>query len=141
MIAYSSVPPAAFDPATAAGSFRISASDFYAEPVVPPLADRLNRVAPLLRAHLLDPVPSNYVDSLERYNADIALIPDMELPDWINREPLFHSAFAVIARSAKAIWHRKHGNAPLAKWMREQVFDLLKPLDVTGFAPADGETV
>ncbi len=82
-------PPAAFDPATAAGSFRISASDFFAELLMPPLADRLKRVAPLLRAQLVDLVLGNYVDSLERYNADIALIPDMELPDWINREPLF----------------------------------------------------
>lgn len=234
-------PPAAFDPATAAGSFRISASDFFAELLMPPLADRLNRVAPLLRARLVDLVPGNYVDSLERYNADIALIPDMELPDWINREPLFFSAFAVIVRAENpmiagladdapmpletfcelshvlfspqgntnamgddalarvgrkrrvaltvpvfsgvcravresdlialipeqlardvadlfglrvfrppmqidpaliiAIWHRKHDNAPLAKWMREQVFSLLKPMDVTCLAPADDGSV
>lgn len=93
-------PPAAFDPGSSKGTFRIAASDFFAELLMPPLGDLLHRKAPGLRAQLVDLVPHNYVASLERRNADIALIPDLKLPDWINRVPLFHSPFHVIARAA-----------------------------------------
>jgi DNA-binding transcriptional LysR family regulator len=92
--------PNSFDPKTATGTFRIAASDFFAELLMPPLGDLLHRSAPGLRAQLVDLVPHDYVASLERRNADIALIPDAELPDWVNRIPLFHSPFHVIARAA-----------------------------------------
>lgn len=91
-------PPATFDPRTAEGTFRIAASDFFAELLMPPLGDLLQKSAPNLRAQLVDLVPNDYVASLERRNADIALIPDLTLPKWVNREPLFHSPFHVIAR-------------------------------------------
>ncbi|MDD7970672.1 LysR family transcriptional regulator [Roseinatronobacter alkalisoli] len=92
-------PPAAFDPETATGTFRIAASDFFAELLMPPLGDMLHQTAPGIRAQLVDLVPYNYVESLERRNADIALIPDTALPHWIRRMPLFHAPFRVIARS------------------------------------------
>lgn len=91
-------PPAAFDPQTAEGTFRIAASDFFAELLMPQLGDLLNRRAPGIRAQLVDLVPKDYVASLERRNADIALIPDTPLPDWVGRAALFHSPFQVIAR-------------------------------------------
>lgn len=91
-------PPSAFDPQTASGSFRIAASDFFAELLMPALGDLLQKSAPNIRAQLVDLVPNDYLASLERRNADLALIPDLALPDWINRAPLFHSAFHVIAR-------------------------------------------
>ena len=92
-------PPTLFDPRTAEGTFRIAASDFFAELLMPPLGDLLQKSAPHMRAQLVDLVPSDYVASLEHRNADIALIPDVALPDWVNREPLFHSPFQVIARA------------------------------------------
>jgi len=92
-------PPAIFDPQTAKGTFRIAASDFFAELLMPPLGDLLQKSAPRIRAQLVDLVPNDYVASLERRNADIALIPDLALPDWVNREPLFNSPFHVIARA------------------------------------------
>lgn len=91
-------PPASFDPATASGTFKIAASDFFAELLMPPLADRLNRIAPQIRAQLVDLVPHDYVQSLDRYGADLALMPDQDLPDWVMCERLFSSPFAVIAR-------------------------------------------
>ena len=93
-------PPRAFDPGTASGTFRIAASDFFADLLMPPLADLLTRKAPGLRAQLVDLVPHDYVASLELRAADIALIPDTPLPDWINRAALFRSPFQVIARAA-----------------------------------------
>ncbi len=218
-----------FDPLQAKGNFKISASDFFAELLMPSLGDSLNHKAPGVTAQLVDLVPDNYVDSLDRFQADIALIPDTKLPDWINREPLFHSTFSVIGRAENpalanvesttelplevfcdlshvlfspegklaamgdaalakvgrkrqvamtlpvfsgvcravnesdlialiptqlaqqvaggrnlkffvppfeiapaliiAIWHRRSDENPMSKWMRQQIFDLMKPLD------------
>lgn len=91
-------PPGHFDPHTAQGTFRIAASDFFAELLMPQLGDLLQQKAPGIRAQLIDLVPQDYVASLDRRNADIALIPDMALPDWVSREALFRSPFHVIAR-------------------------------------------
>ena len=218
-----------FDPKLANGNFRISASDFFAELLMPALGQHLNKAAPGITAQMVDLVPYNYVESLDRYDADIALIPDMDLPDWISREPLFHSSFTVIGRAANpalqdlksgeempmstfcalshvlfspegktaamgdealakvgkkrqvamtlpvfsgvcravsesdlialvpsqlaqkvaagfalkhftppfeippalivAIWHKRSDENPMSKWMRQQIFDLMKPLD------------
>lgn len=91
-------PPKRFEPATATGTFRISAADFCAEMLMPQLADFLQRTAPGIRAQLVDLVPDSYADSLQRYNADLAIIPEQPLPNWIDQEPLFQSPFWVIAR-------------------------------------------
>ncbi len=66
----------AFDPEKAEGHFKISGSDFFAELLMPNLGDLLTRTAPKLRAQLVDLVPDDYLASLERYDADLALIPD-----------------------------------------------------------------
>ncbi|WP_210527245.1 LysR family transcriptional regulator [Rubellimicrobium arenae] len=91
--------PQVFDAATATASFRISGADFFGELLMPRMGEILLREAPGLRVHLTDLVPSNYVDTLERYVVDIALMPRAELPDWIEWRPLFHSPFAMIART------------------------------------------
>lgn len=91
-------PPTRFDPTTAEGTFRIAASDFFAEMLMPRLGDLLQRDAPGIRAQLIDLVPQDYVASLDQRNADVALIPDTTLPDWVCREELFRSPFHVIAR-------------------------------------------
>ena len=91
-------PPDVFDPGTATGTFRIAASDFFAELLMPPLGNLLHQAAPGIHAQLVDLVPHNYVASLEHRNADVALIPDTALPGWVNRAPLFGSPFQVIAR-------------------------------------------
>ncbi|MEQ9636177.1 MAG: LysR family transcriptional regulator [Devosia marina] len=92
-------PAVQFDPATAQGSFRIAASDFFAELLMPRLGALLQREAPGIRTQLVDLVPRDYVASLERRNADLALIPETVLPDWVMHERLFGSPFHVIARN------------------------------------------
>ncbi|QXT40094.1 LysR family transcriptional regulator [Gymnodinialimonas ceratoperidinii] len=91
-------PPTLIDPKTAVGTFRIAGVDFFAEMLIPPLADLLQKEAPGVRVQLVDLVPQDHVASLERRKADIALLPDMPLPDWVSRKELFRSAFHVIAR-------------------------------------------
>lgn len=87
-----------FDPSRSEARFKISGSDFFAELLVPRLAERLGKAAPGMRIHLVDLVPDNFVDTIERYNVDIALVPRLDAPDWIETQELFRSTFSVIAR-------------------------------------------
>lgn len=91
--------PLAFDPTVATDTFKLSGSDFFAEMLMPRLADTVYRRAPYMRVQLVDLVPDSYVDTLERYSVDAALIPDTDTPDWIDRRPLFRSGWGVVART------------------------------------------
>ncbi|SPF81158.1 LysR family transcriptional regulator [Pseudoprimorskyibacter insulae] len=90
--------PAAFDPKTAKATFKISGADFFAELLMPDLADICLREAPGVVLQLVELVPDSYVSSLERYQADMALIPAEPMPDYISEQFLFHSSFVPIAR-------------------------------------------
>ena len=90
--------PESFDPLTAVDSFKLSGSDFFAEMLMPALGERLSRIAPGLRVQLVDLVPDNYAGTLEDSEIDLALIPQLEHPAWIDWKPLFHSGFVMIAR-------------------------------------------
>lgn len=91
--------PRPFAPAEARLDFRISGTDFFATMLMPGLGALLQREAPGVRLQLVDLVPDNYVEALERRNIDLALLPERSFPAWIAREPLFHAEFAVIARA------------------------------------------
>jgi len=89
-----------FDPATAEHSFRISGSDFFAEMLLPALAEHLTAHAPSLRVHLVNLVPDDRVGTLASHDVDFALLPETPLPDWAEGQPVFRSSFSVIARKA-----------------------------------------
>ncbi|MEF0941624.1 LysR family transcriptional regulator [Rhizobium sp. BR 362] len=89
---------ASFHPRSASITLKLAGSDFFAEMLMPRLAREIHERAPGIRVQLVDLVPNSYIDSLERYEADMALIPDAEFPDWIDRRPLFRSSFTTIAR-------------------------------------------
>jgi DNA-binding transcriptional LysR family regulator len=91
--------PEVFEPATVTMTFRISGSDFFAELLMPVLAERLGREAPGIRLQLLDLGPENMIERVERDQAEVALMPDVPLPDWVETLPLFTSGFAMIARA------------------------------------------
>lgn len=90
--------PPTFDAATAQETFRISGSDFFAEMLMPLLAAYLATHAPGIRVQLVDLVPDNYIATLETEAVDLALIPQLEGPSWMEWQPLFHSSFAFIVR-------------------------------------------
>lgn len=90
--------PRNFEPAAAHLDFRISGTDFFATMLMPKLGARVQREAPGVRLQLIDLVPDNYVEALERLDIDLALLPKRPFPAWIAHEPLFDAAFAVIAR-------------------------------------------
>jgi DNA-binding transcriptional LysR family regulator len=47
---------------------------------------------------LVELVPDSYAATLERYDADMALIPTTPVPDYISEQFLFYSTFVTIAR-------------------------------------------
>lgn len=94
--------PDIFDPARATETFKISGSDFFAEMLMPRLGDRLARIAPGIRVQLVDLVPDSYVGALQSHDVDMALIPRLDLPGWVEWRPLFNSSFAMIARRGHA---------------------------------------
>jgi len=87
-----------FDPASAAESFRISGSDFFAELLMPPLASRLLTSAPNMQVQLVDLVADNYVGTLENHKIDMAMVSRTDFPNWIDYQPVFTSNFVMIAR-------------------------------------------
>jgi DNA-binding transcriptional LysR family regulator len=87
-----------FDPTSAEEIFRLSGSDFFAEMLLPTLAQELADYAPGLRVQLVDLVPDNYVAKLDSNDVDLALIPQLDGPSWMEWQPLFHSSFVMIAR-------------------------------------------
>lgn len=90
--------PAGFDPASAELTFRIAGSDFFADMLMPRLAAHLGRIAPGIRVQLVDLVPTSYISSLDRYEADLALLPNSAFPDWVTTQAMFWSGFVVISR-------------------------------------------
>jgi DNA-binding transcriptional LysR family regulator len=90
--------PSKFDPASSNASFKLSGSDFFAEMLMPKLAEQVSKLAPGMHVQLVDLVPDNFTGTLERYEVDLALIPATQFPDWVDHRPMFWSSFSVIAR-------------------------------------------
>ena len=90
--------PPTFDPMTAQQSLKIAGSDFFAELLMPQLASLMAQRAPQMQVQLVDLVPQSFAAVLERQEVDLALIPNGDVPDWIELQPLFRSSFVVIAR-------------------------------------------
>lgn len=91
--------PERFEPADSTARFRISGSDFFADMLMPDLAERLQDLAPSMQVHLVDLVPDSYLDTLDRYKVDLALVPALDLPDWVQSRKVFTSPFVAIARA------------------------------------------
>jgi len=90
--------PMKFIPESAEQNFKISGSDFFAEMLMPRLADRISRQAPGVRVQLVDLVADTNLDSVENNEVDLALAPVLPLPGWAKRRTMFRSKYAVIAR-------------------------------------------
>lgn len=90
--------PMKFIPKFAEQNFKISGSDFFAEMLMPRLADRISRQAPGVRVQLVDLVADTNLDSVENNEVDLALAPVLPLPGWAEPRTMFRSKYVVIAR-------------------------------------------
>ena len=89
---------ARWSPATADDVIRLSGIDFWSELLMPDLVRHVFAHAPGMRVQLLDLVPDATAEMLDEHRIDIALVPQTEMPSWIESRRLFWSPFVTIAR-------------------------------------------
>jgi DNA-binding transcriptional LysR family regulator len=89
--------PAAFDPKEATRSFTLSGSDFFAEMLLPTLSRDLADQAPGVQIRMVDMLVDHY-HALDNHQLDLALVPEMSFPEWVDSERLFGSEFILATR-------------------------------------------
>lgn len=87
-----------FDPADCDASFRISGSDYFSVMLLPALMQRLGKLAPSMRLSFVDLVHPGNLHEMGRMDVDIALPCIHDIPSKIVAEPMFWSAWQVVAR-------------------------------------------
>lgn len=87
-----------FDPRTATDSFTMSGSDFFSEMLLPRLGNIISDVAPNIQLQMVDLVPDSHVETLRSELIDLALIPRINFPDWVETQVAMTSSFDVVAR-------------------------------------------
>ncbi len=87
-----------FDPARAERTYTLLGSDFFSLLLLPVMARRLSGRAPGIRVRMLDVSRIDVARQLQDDAVDVVLEGPMELPDWVSREVLFRSHFAIVAR-------------------------------------------
>ncbi|MBO9432111.1 LysR family transcriptional regulator [Sulfitobacter sp. R18_1] len=88
-----------FDPTDCDASFRISGSDYFSVMLLPTLMQRLGKRAPNLRLSFVDLVHPGNLHEMGRMDVDIALPCTHSIPSKIVAEPMFWSAWQVVARA------------------------------------------
>lgn len=91
-----------FDPMRETRAFRISGTDLYSELMMPALADRLSREAPGVRVHMVNLIADNYLSMLDTFGVDIAIVPQVAPPDFVETAPVHRSDFIMVARKGHA---------------------------------------
>jgi DNA-binding transcriptional LysR family regulator len=90
-------PVSAFEPARSQRTFRFSASDYFADFLMPRLVTRFAEDAPQARLQLMPLDSTDHLDSLERFNTDLILFLSVPIPDWMRAQEVFTSTFAIVA--------------------------------------------
>lgn len=87
----------AFDPSNAQRTYTLIGADFVSLLVMPPLYARVSAEAPGVRLKLVDTARGEVERLLREDAVDLALEPTLDVPDWVSREAVFTSPFAVVA--------------------------------------------
>ena len=91
--------PDDFEPGTCQRVFKMFATDYYSELLVPKLIDTLSRVAPSVRLQLVYGPEENLFRDIGEGIADMGLYPALPGPDWAMRTAAIHSSFLAVASS------------------------------------------
>ena len=94
--------PDTFDPGTCNRAFKIFATDYYSELLVPMLIDMLSRVAPAVRLQLVYGPEENLFRDIGEGTVDIGLYPGLPGPDWAMRTAAIHTSFLAVACSTNS---------------------------------------
>ncbi|MCY1126865.1 LysR family transcriptional regulator [Frigidibacter sp. RF13] len=103
-------PGPAFDPGALERTFTFLTSDFFSMMLMPDLAERLRRDAPRVRIRVLDSSLGDVARILRDDLADMALERPIDLPEGVEKQPLFRSPFVMVtARKDPAVAHLTEG--------------------------------
>jgi DNA-binding transcriptional LysR family regulator len=91
-----------FDPCAAMRDFRLLGADFFAMLLMPRLSQQVAAAAPGITLRLLDSARGDVDRLLMAGEIDMALERPLELAEWISRQLLFRSPFAIIAAKEHA---------------------------------------
>jgi len=97
----------AFDPARAALTVTVAASDYLQAAVLLPLALRLRKRAPGVRLALRHLDPRQVDGQMTRGDVDLGLMMPSESPPGLRMRPLFHEHYVLIARRSHPVVHGK----------------------------------
>jgi len=86
-----------FDPATVERTFSLMGADFVSLLMMPPLYARIADQAPGVRLRLVDTARGEVERLLQEDAIDLAIEAPLTVAEWVSREPVFLSPFAVVA--------------------------------------------
>jgi DNA-binding transcriptional LysR family regulator len=86
-----------FDPGTLSRTFSMIGADFVTLLMMPPLYARIAAEAPGVRLRLVDTARGEVERLLQDDAVDLAVERPLTVPDWVSREVVFGSPFALIA--------------------------------------------
>lgn len=95
------VSPPVFDPATASGRLTLAAHDHLSLLLLPPLVDRVERLAPGISLQVQPPAGDN-VRAVEQGAVDLALGIFASLPGSLHRRTLYEDRFVCVVRQGHA---------------------------------------
>lgn len=87
-----------FSPSDCKLTFRLGASDYYADYLMPSLVNRLQNEAPSAKVQLTPLDPHDHVNSLERFKTDAIIFLSTPIPGWMRSQDIMTSHFRIIAR-------------------------------------------
>lgn len=79
-------------------TFRLAASDYFADFLMPVMASQFERLAPNARLQMTPLVAHDHLESLERFQTDAMLFLSSPVPGWMRAQDVMVSHFRVIAR-------------------------------------------
>lgn len=80
-------------------TFRLSASDYFADYLLPQLTQKIHSQAPGAKVQLTPLDPHDHVNSLERFKTDAIIFLSSQIPGWMRSSDVFDSHFRIIARA------------------------------------------
>jgi DNA-binding transcriptional LysR family regulator len=86
-----------FDPAGLSRTFSLIGADFVSLLMMPPLYARIAAEAPGVRLRLVDTAKGEVERLLQDDAVDLAVERPLNVPDWVSREVVFRSPFALVA--------------------------------------------
>lgn len=99
-------PSSVFDPLRTQRTFRFSASDYFADFLMPRLANRFRIEAPSARLQMMPLDSQDHLVSLERFNTDLILFLSLPIPGWMRAREVFVSSFKILAKKGQSTLQR-----------------------------------